>query len=324
MYTLNDIQIFVATYNRAELLKITLTNLLKQTVGQPSIIVLDNNSPDHTQQVVQDFSPFHIQYVKTSGFLGNFNQARKQINKPFCMIFHDDDLLHPFYLQRVLQALNTYPNVSLVTSAFTTFTRDEDTDLSGELSSEHFFFQSPVDWASYMYFMEGVSYAPAVYRTNDFLQTELEYDKFNKFNDWPFLAKLSLRGNVVFLSDLKCMFARQHAGQDSNNAANFPTIQQMVNWDNCFFTLLGRPNWRNYLYWLYGARNAHFLVGKYAAAPNSLRNKYTLDDLKSAIRQAGLPTWGLNYKFLTHNAVIHYFRKKLKTHLLKNFYELFS
>jgi hypothetical protein len=145
-----------------------------------------------------------------------------------------------------------------------------------------------------MYFVEGLTYAPAIYRTDAFLKTELEYEKFNKFNDWPFLAKLSLQGNIIFIASPHYMYCRQHPGQDTNNSQNYPNLEQIVNWDKCFFTLMGSPTWKNLLYWIYGSYNKHFLAGKYKGAPPSLKEKYSLAQLRKTAKEKGLPTWSFN------------------------------
>ena len=312
--TIHDIQIFVTTHNRASLLKETLENLLTQTAGIKHITVLDNESTDHTSKVVHSFAPLGVEYVSTTGFLGNFNKARTLVNKPYCMLFHDDDLLHPQYLQTVLKLLNIYPSASLVTCAYTPFSHTIKTSFPQHLKTQYLAFKTPRQWACYMYFFEGISYAPAVYRTDAFLKNALEYEKFNKFNDWPFMAKCSLYGPVLFIIDPNCIYCRQHPGQDSNNSQNFPNLGQIVNWDKCFFTLMGSPSWKDPLYWIYGEHNKHFLVGKYNAAPQILKSTNSIQDLKRVAKQAGLPVWGLG-SIGPFKHMIHFFARKLKAKL---------
>ena len=317
MITIHDIQIFVMTYNRSALLQETIQSLLAQTIQPTHITVLDNSSPDNTEDVVKSFASEGVHYVRTTGFLGNFNKARKLVSKPYCMLFHDDDLLHPSYLETALKMLNHYSNLSLITCAYTPFNHGTPPDIPTNLSTEHIIFTSPRDWACYMYFFEGISYAPAIYRTKDFLQTELEYEKFNKFNDWPFLVKMGAHGNVGFLTDSHSIFARQHPAQDSNNENNFPNLEQIVNWDKCFFSLMNISSRKDLLYWIYGAYNAHFLLGKYNAAPKALRAKHSINDLKQAVKKAGLPTFGLGNIHLLKKYIFNSLTRKLRRKLRK-------
>lgn len=291
MITIDDIQIFVTTHNRSDLIKETLESILMQTIKPDHIIVLDNDSTDNTQDIVKDYHARGVEYIPTSGFLGNIKKAKDLANKKYCMLFHDDDLLHPEYLQNALELLNKYPNVSMITSSYMPFIHGKKPVISSHLSKEHLLFNTPRKWASYMYFVEGICYASAIYRTEDFLKTDIEYESFNKYCDWPFLAKFGLHGNVIFMPDKNCVYYRQHSGSDSNNVANYPNLEQIVNWDKCFFTLMGNPTWKDFLYWFYGCYNKHYIAGKYKGAPQYLKEKNSLSDLKKIIKQKGLPTW---------------------------------
>lgn len=297
MFTIDDIQVFVATHNRADLLRQTLHNLLKQTAGLKEITVLDNESTDNTEQIVSGLAKHGIQYVRTKGFLGNFKKAQALATKPYCMLFHDDDLLHPSYLQNVLQALNTYSNVSLVTCAHDSFQHSDIPSFPSKVPSAHILFNSSEQWAKFIYFYEGISYAPAVYRTDAFRSAQLEYEKFHKFNDWPFMAKMAQYGNLVYFIDKHFMYMRNHPGQDSANTCSFPSIKQIINWDKFFFNMMGSPGPTKVLYWIYGFHNKHFLLGKYHAAPADMRKKYPFKCFKQAVKKAGLPVWNFRSLF---------------------------
>ena len=69
MYTIDDIQIFVTTHNRASLLKETLQSILAQTVSIQNITVLDNESTDNTAEIVLQLKDKGVRYIHTTGFL---------------------------------------------------------------------------------------------------------------------------------------------------------------------------------------------------------------------------------------------------------------
>ena len=77
MYTVNDIQIFITTHNRANYLKESIESLLNQTAGIKELIVLDNESNDNTEEVVKKYSNKGVKYIKTYGFLGNYKKAKE-------------------------------------------------------------------------------------------------------------------------------------------------------------------------------------------------------------------------------------------------------
>ena len=81
MYTIDDIQIFVTTHNRASLLKETLQSILAQTVSIQNITVLDNESTDNTAEIVLQLKDKGVRYVHTTGFLGNFSSILYAISR---------------------------------------------------------------------------------------------------------------------------------------------------------------------------------------------------------------------------------------------------
>ena len=95
MVEIDDIEVFILTKNRTNYLNESILSLINQTTIPKFITVLDNDSEDNTSSVVQAFSDLDVKYIKTQGFLGNFNKAREIVSKKYCMLFHDDDLLHP-------------------------------------------------------------------------------------------------------------------------------------------------------------------------------------------------------------------------------------
>ncbi len=90
-----DVSVVVCTYNRAESLRDTIESLTKQKAGSCSyeIIVVDNNSKDHTKSVTQSFngkvkylfeSKQGLSYARNTGI----REAKGQV-----IAFTDDDVI---------------------------------------------------------------------------------------------------------------------------------------------------------------------------------------------------------------------------------------
>lgn len=52
MYTKDDIEVFIPTFNRANYLKSSIQSILNQTLKDINITVIDNASTDNTKEVV--------------------------------------------------------------------------------------------------------------------------------------------------------------------------------------------------------------------------------------------------------------------------------
>ena len=297
MYKIDDIQIFITTHNRADYLKESIESILNQTAKIKEITVLDNESTDNTEEVVATFANRGVKYYKTFGFLGNFNKAREIVNKPYCMLFHDDDILLPEYLKLALNILNKHKNISLITTRYTEFWNNDRPKNFLKIKKEYYLYNKQKDFAAQMFFIENVAYATAIYRTNDFLKLDLEYDKYGKFNDWPLMVKMSGCGNSVLIKDPKIFYIRRHNGQDTWTNTNVIKIEQIINWDKLFYDTFKSSKDKE-LIEMYKYKSEYFLKGKYDAfIPTQEKNKFSYPKLIELAEQKGL-------KDICHNKAI--------------------
>lgn len=164
-----------------------------------------------------------------------------------------------------------------------------------------------------MYYKEEISYASAIYRTSDFLKNDLEYEKFSKFNDWPFLVKIAGSGNSVLFCDSGLFYTRIHSGQDTNTFENIPSIEQIINWDKFFYQKLNAGNIFSARHYLFMNRFKYFLLGKYLKfLPENVKAKISQKDLLNMAEASGLKHCRLKlfYSLFEH--------PKIKNILLKN------
>ncbi len=287
MYTVDDIDVFIMTHNRARYLYESIRCLLNQTVKINSITVFDNESTDNTEEVVKSFENEGVKYIKTFGFLGNYNKAKEIASRKYCMLFHDDDILHPQYIDLVLKLLNKYKDVSMITTRFTEFFDDDVPAFVPKLSQKHFVFEKQSDFAQHMYIVEYIAYATTIYRTADFKKIPLEYEKFNKFNDWPLMVKVAGCGTSILLDDNKVFYVRRHSGQDTWTPTNCPTLEQIVNWDKFFFDKIKLSNDFSVLQIVFNYKCASHMKGKYNnfLSENDKKQNSILDLEREAKRQ---------------------------------------
>ena len=104
------LDVFILSYNRAEYIGDTIKSLQAQTFRDFRLIVLDNGSADATREVVGshegvEFEPKAV----NEGFYPNFMRIKKLARAEWVMAFHDDDLLHPHYLENIFEAIDQTP-----------------------------------------------------------------------------------------------------------------------------------------------------------------------------------------------------------------------
>lgn len=96
------ISICIPTFNRADLLDITLQSVANQTVKPYEVIVIDNASDDDTAKIVARYKKNGFRYVRNRtniGMIGNWNKAIKMGKGSHICLLHSDDLIAPTWYE---------------------------------------------------------------------------------------------------------------------------------------------------------------------------------------------------------------------------------
>ncbi len=111
----------VPTFNRGDLLRSALTQLLQQSHPDFELIVSDNASTDHTTSVVQSFKDPRIKYVRhplNIGALNNFLSLADLAVGRYFILHQDDDFLHRDFLRRCFDAVQDRPDIVLYATSW--------------------------------------------------------------------------------------------------------------------------------------------------------------------------------------------------------------
>jgi len=116
------ISIIIPTYNRANLLPLTMNSFLSQDYPQDryEIIVADNNSTDNTREVATRYfgnSAVIVQYIfeKRQGVHYARNSAAKQASGDILYFTDDDMVADPALLNELVKVFNLFPDVGCAT-----------------------------------------------------------------------------------------------------------------------------------------------------------------------------------------------------------------
>lgn len=114
------ITIFIPTYKRAELLKLSVESALDQ-VGEFNyeILIVDNNPERNceTEQLLKTYKSDKISYYKNSeniGMTGNWNRGIQLAKGEYVCMLHDDDMLKSSYLTDLLRAIEMNQDLGLI------------------------------------------------------------------------------------------------------------------------------------------------------------------------------------------------------------------
>jgi glycosyltransferase involved in cell wall biosynthesis len=115
-----DFSIVIPTYGRPLLLEHAINSALNQRTDiRFEIIVVDNDhdSKYESESTVRNFSDERIRYVRNPvnlGMCGNWNKCIELASSEWLTILHDDDQLHPEYVQRIFKHIKLNPQLSII------------------------------------------------------------------------------------------------------------------------------------------------------------------------------------------------------------------
>jgi glycosyltransferase involved in cell wall biosynthesis len=213
------VSICIPTYNHARFLTESLRAASAQTFGDLEIVVLDNDSQDGTQAVVEKAaaSDPRIRYLKQPrniGLVGNLNACLECAQGKYVKILCADDSLEPGCVSAMIRVFDEHPTVSLVgcarivsdanlTPLRIARARTRFTVVSGtDMLSECFFFGNRI----------GEPTAVMFKRADSMRGFSQDYHLLVDLEMWFHLLS---KGDFAVLPQALCRF-RTHAGQATN------------------------------------------------------------------------------------------------------------
>jgi glycosyltransferase involved in cell wall biosynthesis len=116
--------VLVCTYNRAELLRLTLESFCVQSLDRDrfEVVVVDDGSSDGTAKVVERFASrlkIRYAYQRNSGLASARNHALFLAQSPIVLLQDDDDIAGPRLLEEHLATHQRYPEDHYAVLGFT-------------------------------------------------------------------------------------------------------------------------------------------------------------------------------------------------------------
>jgi glycosyltransferase involved in cell wall biosynthesis len=120
------LSIAIPTFNRANLLKISLSKILESLIGFEEfieIVISNNCSDDNTESVIMEFQKsFPIKYFKNSENIGfNYNYIKlidEYVTGEYCWVLGDDDFLYLNSIKEIIYVLKNNESISFVNLKF--------------------------------------------------------------------------------------------------------------------------------------------------------------------------------------------------------------
>lgn len=113
------VSVIIPTYNRADYLRIAIDSVLAQTYKNFELLILDNHSSDHTQEIIFSYSDARIKSVRhlaNIGGIANWIYGMHLAKGEFFSVLGDDDFYRCDFLEARVKAFADFPDVVSVFS----------------------------------------------------------------------------------------------------------------------------------------------------------------------------------------------------------------
>lgn len=145
----DSVSVIIPVYRGANFIKATLDSILAQTVCPCEVLVIDDESPDNSAEIVRAFgAPVTLIQTKNGGASAARNFGASQARGNWLAFCDQDDLWHPKKLEKQLQLANECPEVHCVLTDYTEIS-------AGKISDRSHLSYAPQNFWNKEYFPSG-------------------------------------------------------------------------------------------------------------------------------------------------------------------------
>lgn len=109
--------VVIPTYNCADLLSVAMKSVINQTYSGFEMIVVDNQSKDHTREIVSRFNDPRIRYLQINNqgiIAASRNLGIREARGPWVSFLDADDTWYPGKLESVKKEIESTPDAILI------------------------------------------------------------------------------------------------------------------------------------------------------------------------------------------------------------------
>lgn len=198
------VSIIVPCYNQAQYLDEALQSLQKQTYANWECLVVNDGSPDHTEEVARKWEAkdprFIYVYQENGGVSSARNLGIKAAKGEFILTLDADDQYESTFLEKALAILVNNPEIGIVSSWGRFF----------KVGQQLHMFQSRAQSVTDFLFHNGVNNGSSLFRKACWEQAD-GYDENpeNGYEDWEFYLRVCALGWKVHVIEEVLFFYRQ-------------------------------------------------------------------------------------------------------------------
>lgn len=228
------VSIIVPTHNRAELIGRTVQSILNQTLADFELIIVDDASVDHTEEVIKGFRDLRIRYVKQERNSGGARARNVGIDMAcgaYIAFLDSDDTWLPRHLEERLEMLRTRLDIGGVMGGLVIKGNDREV-----IPKEQHIIVGSDRMATHIFKGKGGA------QTSTFVISsrackEVRFDeRLRKHQDWDFAIRLAGYAKLLVISNGTCIVDRGDHTRMSNSIDHKATLEFL----NRYSPMVGR------------------------------------------------------------------------------------
>lgn len=184
------------------------------------IVILDNASECDYSSVLSRYPDPRITYLRHArnlGAAGNNEYARQHYtDTKYLIVFHDDDLMHPRYLEAAIRLMEQDESLVWIGAISRDFTGDPP-EMAWNPSAEIRRYPRVGDFSLKLMSQKheyAVHFGSIIFRCTVLQHLEFDNTPYFIYGDRPFLMEIARQGPCAVFRDPYILY-RSHAGQDS-------------------------------------------------------------------------------------------------------------
>lgn len=228
-----NLDVIIPTYNRAEYLRIALESLCESIASWRKTIVLNNASTDNTLDVVKEiqikYPDRNIEIItneRNVGNAGNFRKTQEIASNEYTAVFHDDDAIHPEYVDRAMKLIAESDEDIAMVSGGAVALYNVNHENWGMLPSSYWKYDSHEN-VFFQLILGRPVFCSAIYKTDIYKKVKYKHEKYGKLHDIIFMSDIGAAGVTLFLHGETVRW-RQHVGSDSNTLKTGPFPREVL------------------------------------------------------------------------------------------------
>ncbi len=232
------ITVIIPSYNHGRFIAHTIDSILKQTLQDFEVIIIDDHSPDNSVEVIKKFQDPRIKLITLPNNMGICrvsNICFSQAQGEFLTIIASDDIMLPHNLEKKVEFLQKNPSYGAVFSQVEAIDENNKALPKKTHKYEGIFISEPkkrTAWLNHFFYIGNCLAAPTFLTRTDCIKQIKGFDELIwQAHDFDMWIKICLSGYELFVLNEKLVQYR-HNTANSNLSYNDENVRKRLVFDN--------------------------------------------------------------------------------------------